>query len=468
MQQNILLNTDSYKASHFCQYPEGTTAMYSYIESRGGEYQKTVMFGLQYILKEYLTKPITREMVKEAAEVWAAHGEPFDEEGFMYIVENYNGYFPISIDAIPEGMVVPTKVPLVTVECQDPRVFWLGSYFETLLLRVWYPITVATQSWHIKQVITDYLELTSDDPSQVMFKLHDFGARGASSLETAAIGGAAHLVNFMGSDTMAGILLAKKYYNEPMAGFSIPAAEHSTITSWGRENEEDAYRNMIKQFGRKGAIFAVVSDSYDIFNAVEKLWGEALKDEVIASEATLVVRPDSGEPTKVVLQVLNLLEKKFGTVKNSKGFKVLNNVRVIQGDGVNIHSIHDILAAMKVHGFAADNVAFGMGGALLQQVNRDTLKFAMKCSAVRVNGEWRDVYKDPITDPGKTSKKGRVETVTNGTDFQVITAEQEVPEGYWPVMNTVYHLGTFIGERNFSDIRALAAASRGHYSVPAV
>lgn len=203
----------------------------------------------------------------------------------------------------------------------------------------------------------------------------------------------------MGTDTMAGVLAARAFYGEPMAGFSIPAAEHSTITAWGREGEIDAYRNMLERFAKPGSVLAVVSDSYDLFNAVERLWGRELRQQVIDSGATVVIRPDSGVPEEVVLQTALRLERAFGVRRNSKGYKVLNHVRIIQGDGINAHSIRQILANLKFNGFSADNVAFGMGGALLQQINRDTFRFAMKTSSIRIGEEWTDVYKDPVLAP---------------------------------------------------------------------
>jgi nicotinamide phosphoribosyltransferase len=419
---NLILNTDSYKVSHWVQYPAGMDGMFSYIESRGGVYDRTVFFGLQAILKAYLTRPVTLSDVEEAKEVCSAHGVPFNEAGWRYIVEQRGGLVPVTIRAVPEGSVVPTRNALVTVESTDPKCFWMASYLETLLMRVWYPTTVATISWHIKKLIRRYLNETSDDAvNQLPFKLHDFGARGVSSLESAALGGLAHLVNFKGSDTMPALLAGRQYYSEPMAAFSIPAAEHSTITAWGREGEEAAYRNMIEHYGKPGAVFACVSDSYDVYAAIEHLWGSRLKQQVIDSGATLVVRPDSGNPPDVVEKCAHLLDRAYGSEVNSKGFKVLKHVRLIQGDGVNPTSIKDILERLKAAGFAADNIAFGMGGALLQQLNRDTQKFAMKCSAARINGEWVDVFKDPVTDPGKASKKGRLDLVRDGTTHEYVT-----------------------------------------------
>lgn len=468
---NLLLNTDSYKASHWLQYPPNTDATFFYVESRGGLYDRTVFFGLQAILKEYLAKPITHADVDEARDLFAAHGEPFNESGWRYIVDKHGGLLPLRIRAVPEGTVVPTHQALVTIESTDPMAYWVPSYIETLLLRLWYPVTVATISWHAKQTIRHFLERTSDDPAgQLPFKLHDFGARGVSSAESAALGGAAHLVNFMGTDTVSGLLAAKAYYHEPMAGFSIPAAEHSTITSWGREHEVDAYRNMLKQFAKPGAIVAVVSDSYDIYHAIREHWGKALKDEVIASGATVVVRPDSGDPVDVVHQCLVLLDEAFGHVVNSKGFKVLNNVRVIQGDGINPNSIRAILERATSAGYATDNVAFGMGGALLQQLNRDTQKFALKCSAARVNGEWIDVYKEPVTDKGKMSKRGRMTLLQHreyGT-FKTVPVPPEAkslaevvkPLGFDDALVTVWEDGRIVNDQSFADIRARANAAR--------
>jgi nicotinamide phosphoribosyltransferase len=457
--KNLLLNTDSYKVSMFKQYPAGTTGVYSYIESRGGRYDETVFFGLQAFIKEYLLEPITQADIDTADAILTAHGEPFNREGWEYILRVHGGKLPVVIKAVPEGTVVPVKNVLATIENTDPNCFWLTTYLETALLRaVWYPTTVATQSKYIKNVIKEYLEKTGD-VNGLSFKLHDFGARGVSSLESAGLGGAAHLVNFMGTDTVSALLVAKQYYGADMAGFSIPAAEHSTITSWGREGEVEAYRNMLRQFGRQGSILAVVSDSYDIFNAAKNLWGEELREEVIASGATVVIRPDSGDPEAVCVKLVQILDQKFGHTINDKGYKVLNNVRIIQGDGVNERTIRMILGHFSVLGYSADNIAFGMGGALLQQLDRDTQKFAMKCSAACVNGEWIDVQKDPITDVGKKSKAGRVSLWKSGGEWVSATdqpsgwADKAIGE-YREMLKEVYRDGKLMLEYDFEEVRA--------------
>lgn len=462
---NCLLNTDSYKASHWLQYPPGTEATFFYVESRGGEYERTLFFGLQSILKEYLAQPVTVAMIDAAKAFFAAHGEPFNEAGWRHIVEAHDGRLPVRIRAVPEGTVVPTHQALMTVESTDPHCFWLPSYLETLLLRVWYPTTVATISWHVKRTISDYLQRTSDEPdAQLPFKLHDFGSRGVSSAESAALGGMAHLVNFRGTDTVLGVLAARDYYGEPMAGFSIPASEHSTITAWGKEHELAAYRNLLRQFAKPGAVVACVSDSYDLFHAVEAMWGGALRDEVIQSGATIVVRPDSGDPAEVVHKTLSMLNAAFGSAPNSKGYRVLNHVRVIQGDGVNPDSIRRILERITHAGYSADNLTFGMGGALLQRLDRDTQRFAMKCSAVRIDSHWNDVFKDPVTDHDKASKRGRLtlarhrehgsyRTVALPGDA-IAGAAAKLGAGWEDSMLTVWENGELKRDWSFAEVRA--------------
>jgi nicotinamide phosphoribosyltransferase len=417
MYDNLLLMTDSYKTSHYRQYPKNITKVYSYIESRGGKFDKTVFFGLQYLLR-ILEKGFTRLDVEEAQRVIEAQGLPFNKKGFLYILEKYEGRLPVKIQALPEGSVARTHVPLVSIENTDPKCAWLTSYLEIMLLRVWYPITVATYSREVKKVIKKYMEQTADDMETLPYKLHDFGARGVSSHESAGIGGLAHLVNFEGSDTIEAIQIAQKVYHCETPSTSIPAMEHSTVCAWTREGELEAYENMIKEFGKPGALISMVADSYNLYDAID-MFGTLLKDQIKESGATIVVRPDSGDPIEIVLETLDRLGKHFGYTENSKGFKVLNNVRVIQGDGVNLESIEEILIHVTWARWSTSNLAFGMGGALLQRLDRDTQKFAMKESYVEVgDGNGYDVYKDPITDPGKMSKKGRQDNPDFVTVFE--------------------------------------------------
>lgn len=464
MKINRIIDTDSYKASHFLQYPPETTLVHSYLESRGAkrEYRETIFFGLQYILKNYFAEPITADEIEEANEIIPAHGLAFPYAQWTRLLEKHGGRLPLRIRSVPEGLVVPLRNALMTVENTDPEFYWLVSWFETQLMRIWYPITVATQSFYLKRLIHEFLSATADDAdAEIAFKLHDFGSRGVSSQESAALGGAAHLLSFMGSDTMAALVLMRQFYHAEMAAFSIPAAEHSTVTSWGRDGEADAYRNMLKQFAKPGKTVAVVSDSWNIYNAVEKIWGSELKQEVVDSGATIVIRPDSGEPVEIIGKVIQILHDKFGTTTNSKGFRVLKNVRVIQGDGVNPDSIRAILEALKSKGFSASNIAFGMGGALLQKVNRDTLEFAYKCSAIVVDNQLRDVYKQPITDAGKNSKRGRLDLVRdeNGKFQTVRLPNVETIALPNSLMQTVFENGAVLIDETLDSIRRRVALS---------
>ncbi|MCL7766018.1 nicotinate phosphoribosyltransferase [Pasteurella multocida] len=453
---NLILNTDSYKASHWLQYPPNTEYISYYIEARGGNFD-VLAFGLQAFIKEYLLKPISQNDIDEAEVVLTAHGLPFNRQGWQRLLEKHQGLLPIKIEAVPEGTVLPTGNVVCQIVNTDPEFFWLVGYLETALLRaIWYPSTVASVSYFCKQKIKTALEKSSDNLAGLGFKLHDFGARGASSLETVALGGLAHLVNFMGTDSVSALVAAKRWYNATsMPAFSIPAAEHSTMTSWGKEREVDAYRNMVEQFAGEHKIYAVVSDSYDLWNALENIWGTQLKDLVEIKGGTLVVRPDSGDPAEVVCRSLAILAEKFGTTLNSKGYKVLPDcVRLIQGDGINVNSLGKILEAILASGFSVENVAFGMGGGLLQQVNRDTMSWAMKASAVCIAGEWHDVYKDPITSQAKRSKRGALALVKQENQWHTI--EQKALGQQKNQLRTVFLNGELLIDEHFDDIRRRA------------
>jgi nicotinamide phosphoribosyltransferase len=415
---NLILKTDSYKTSHYLQYPPNTKFVSSYIEARGmsskarewfGDSVEIVNFGIKRFLDDYMFHPITADDIADAHTRCKLHGVPFNTEGWLYILEKHHGRLPLRIQSLPEGLVVPLGTPQVQVVGTDGQTPWLTSYIETPLLRaVWYGSTVATISREVKKRIKKYMELTCDNLDGLDYKLHDFGARGASSGETAENGGMAHMLSFLGTDNLEAIDQIYDHYEvADMPGFSIPAAEHSTITAWGRDREAQAYRNMVDQFSKPGSIYAVVSDSYDIYNAVGSIWGGVLHERVINKGGTLVIRPDSGDPNVVVPEVLAILSNRFGYSVNSKGYRILPPyLRVIQGDGMNPASIVSLMATLKESGWSIDNIAFGMGGGLLQNVTRDTFKYAMKASAAHVDGQWVDVFKDPVTDPGKVSKKG--------------------------------------------------------------
>lgn len=452
---NIILMSDSYKATHFLQYPKDTEKVYSYLEARKREdkFPETVFFGLQYYLKEYLQGcRVTNSEIQEGEDLFTKHlGDKnlFNRAGWERIRQKHAGYLPVSIKAVPEGTVVPRGNVLMTIENTDPQCYWLTNYLETLLVQTWYASTIGTRSRMSRNIILKWLEKTGD-PSLIDFKLHDFGYRGVSSVETAGVGGCAHLISFKGTDTVAGLVVARDYYNCEMAGFSIPAAEHSTIISWGKEHEGDAYENMLDKFP---GMVAVVSDSYDLGNACRELWGKRLKEKVLKHGGTVVVRPDSGIPVESVLNSLCDLGNAFGYEFNSKGYKVLNpKIRIIQGDGINMDSMEHILIAAAAARWSADNFAFGSGGALLQKdVDRDTMAFAFKCSSVVVNGEKRDVFKQPIGDSGKNSKAGRLKLIKDGLgNFKTVSDTAEGEDN----LVEVFKDGKILVDHNFDDIRA--------------
>ncbi|HKT46136.1 MAG TPA: nicotinamide phosphoribosyltransferase domain-containing protein, partial [Candidatus Acidoferrales bacterium] len=276
------MNTDSYKLTHWWQYPPNTRFIYSYVCSRGGFFDHLEMAGLQYILKSNFAGSVfTMEDVDAAARFAHDHfsGNPksFNHEGWKSLYAKYKGVLPLRIKAVKEGSVVAAQNAIITIENTDPEFYWLTNWAETVLLQVWYPITVGSLSRAIKQIIGEALVRTGD-PSLLPVKLHDFGFRGVSSRESAAIGGAAHLFNFLGTDNLPAIELLQQFYGSQMAGISIPASEHSTMTSWGRDHEVDAFRNMLDNVPE--GFVACVSDSYDIFSAVRNLWGGQLKNRV--------------------------------------------------------------------------------------------------------------------------------------------------------------------------------------------
>jgi nicotinamide phosphoribosyltransferase len=457
--ETLCFKTDSYKHSHYQQFPKGTTSLFYYLESRGGKFAEVTWFGLQAILKRYFgtsgVHPVTMEHVDWAEARVRRHGEPFNRAGWERIVKVHGGRIPMRIRAVPEGTTVPVHNVLMTVESTDPELPWVPGYFETVLERVWYPMTVCTQSREAKKVILGYLRKTSDLVDELIgTRLHDFGARGVSSGESAAIGDCAHLVNFIGTDTMEGLELAAEYYGEEMAGISIPAMEHSTVTSWGRKNEAAAYRNMLDHYAKPGAFLACVSDSYDLWNAVDHIWGDELRQKVVESGATVVIRPDSGDPASVVVKTMQLLAAKFGTTTNTKGYRVLNNVAVIQGDGITFDTIGEILEAVVKAGFSTGNLAFGSGGGLLQKLDRDTQRVAYKASDIVVDGEHRPVFKDPVTDPGKRSKAGRLDLVFEDGQYRTIVTDTPAASS---ALRTVWEDGRLLVDESLSVIRARAS-----------
>lgn len=418
--KNLVVSTDSYKISHGGKsidgeqhasgtFPEGTEFTSYYIEARS-ENEEVVAAGQNFIAA-VLERGVTVEHVERANRLFKAHfgADILNYDGWMRIATEFGGHLPLHFLAVPEGTVMKTKNVMGVLENTHRDFPWLPGHMEPFVLRgMWYPTSVGTKSFKCKKVLKQFLDMTSDLTGEAYdmvlnTRLHDFGARGATSGESAAIGGLAHLYNFIGTDTVEAMILAQDLFNVECAGISIPAREHSTTISY--VNEDDAYRNSIKLYGK--GFYSCVMDSTDYDAAVERVC-LTMKDEIIEAGGTFVFRPDSGDMILNIMITLEMLGKHFGYEYNSKGYKVLNkHVRIIQGDDINsADDIMRVLSWMEGKRWASENIAFGMGGGLLQKVNRDTHKFAMKLSAIRVNGVWREVFKNPKGAEWKKSKAG--------------------------------------------------------------
>ncbi len=452
---NLIINTDNYKHCHYPLYPPGTEYVSSYIESRGGAWPVTQFVGLQAYLREYLMRPVTLEDVDEAEYIEREQGMHFNRDNWLGIINDHGGYLPVEIEAVPEGTVLPARNVLVQVINTDPKYYWATSFFETALLRaVWYPTTIGTVSWLSKQVVKEALERTSDHPELVRHILHDYGARGVSSQQSAALGGLAHLVNFSQSDTVPGILAAKRYYNAGHVSNSGPNSEHAGFCAWGRDQEAAALRNMLETYWDHG-VALLLSDTYDHENCVKNIIGGELKEMIEKFPGLVGIRPDSGDIVQVTSDTTEWLMDAFGYETNSKGFRALPPfVRVVQGDGVTFDSLPKVFMEMERRGLAADNAVFGMGGGLLQHWNRDTMNFGQKANAAYVNGEWRDISKNPTGDSMKLSKGGRLALkYENGT--YVTVPKGSIPESE-NVLQPVFRNGKLLKKWDFTELIANA------------
>lgn len=461
MRGNRVLDADSYKLSHSGVYPNFVTGMFSYGEARTRN-DPIVFFGLQmWLMKTWLT-PLTRGEIDEAEKFAGAHGEPFDRAPWDKIIDQYDGKLPVTIRALPEGTVVRSGIPLYSVECTDPDLFWLSAYIETSMQRgVWYPTTIASNDYKNYRTCKMYLNESADTLDLLPFMLHDFGGRGVTSEESAQIGGAAHLVYFMGSDTISGVRAANWYYDSPMAAFSCTASEHSVQTAFGKLNQAAYLHKMLDRYAKPGAIVSIVIDGYDTFREGGMLCSPAFVEKIKASGARVVFRPDSGDPREIIPRLLEMQASAFGTTRNSKGYKVINNVGIIQGDGIDHEMMEELLKIVTDMGYSAQNIVFGSGGGLLQKVNRDTYKFAQKASAIQVSGrDWKGISKDPITDPGKKSKSGRVTATRWKMTGELGWADLDQPlsDEFEDIFQTVFKDGELLVRTNLEEVRARARA----------
>ncbi len=432
---NTLHLADGYKVDHRSQYPEGTELVYSNWTPRGSRIEgidKVVFFGLQYFIKKYLIEDFDKnffarpkaEVVAEYKRRISAYLGP-DAITYEHVEALHDlGYLPVEIKALPEGTRVPLRMAMFTIKNTEAEFFWITNFLETILSCViWLPCTSATISLEYRRILNDYAMKTGGDMDFVPFQAHDFSFRGMAGLEAAMMSGAAHLLNFTGTDTIPAIDFLETYYNADaeaeFIGASVPATEHSVMCMGTQTSELETFRRLIKQTYPKG-IVSIVSDTWDFWKVITE-YVPALKEEIFDRDGKVVIRPDSGDPVKIICgdpdspigtpehkgAVECLYEIMGGTI-TSKGYKLLDeHIGLIYGDSITIERCKQICLQLEAKGFTSTNVVFGIGSYTYQYVTRDTFGFAMKATYGEVNGEGREIFKDPKTDDGtKRSARG--------------------------------------------------------------
>lgn len=462
---NPLLQTDVYKMGHMEQYAPGVNKVYSYLTARSSKnFPQVVFFGLQYYLMRYLKQPLTREMGLEfldTAKCILGRVSPDVHTKIMALCDL--GYFPLEIKAVPEGTKLPVRNVLMTITNTLPQFAWVVGFVESLLLKVWYPCTVATHSNKYREFIQEMYNKNSPQNETVDFAVHDFGYRGDSSEEGAGISGMAHLINFLGSDTVPAHWYAKTYYwaQEPIM-LSVPASEHSVMCSFGRQDELAAFEHMLDTY--PSGIVSIVSDTFNVYRVLTE-FVDKLKPRILARDGKVVFRPDSGNPEYIICGnpdadpgslewkgAIRILDEQFGSTRPPWKNKVLNpKVGLIYGDGMYFERYKRTIERLDNMGYAASNLVIGVGG-ILRNHSRDTLGFAIKATYVEVNGVPREIEKDPITDPGKKSAKGLMYLKS----WPYETVDQCTPEQErGGMLRTVFRDGQITSFTTFKKIREL-------------
>lgn len=482
----ITLLADFYKLSHRKQYPQGTTKVYSTLTPRSNKYapysDEIVWFGLQYFIKEYLIDRFNKdffsklkdEVISEYSRlVEFSLGKEYAET--KHIEELHDlGYLPIKISTLPEGSLVPMRVPVMTIENTHDDFFWLTNFLETILsTSIWLPTTSATLAYSYRKVLNDYAIKTTGSTSGVEFQGHDFSMRGMSSEQSATVSGAGHLLSFKGTDTIPSILFLEKYYNgnieKTLIGASIPATEHSVMCSYGQENEKDLLTHLLTEVYPTG-LFSAVCDTWDFWKLVSEYLPE-LKETIMSRDGKLVIRPDSGNPVDIICgTVLNggktpeekglveVLYEIFGGQINELGFKVLDShIGAIYGDSITLEIAKEICEKLYKKGFATTNVVFGIGSYSYQYATRDTFGFAVKATYAIVNNEERMLFKDPKTDSGiKKSQKGLVVVNKDNNGkffFEDNFVDNDEYKSKTNLLETVFVNGKLIKETSLDEIR---------------
>lgn len=432
-----LIMKDFYKCCHFNQYPEKTTFVYSNFTPRSSRVADTdgvVVFGVQYFLKRYLVDEFNEGFFKKSKdEVIKKYKRRLDNAlgkdsiTTKHIEQLHDlGYLPIRIKALPEGSICPLNVPCLTIENTKPDFFWLTNFLETLLSTVlWLPMTSATTAYRYRKLLDEYAKKTSDIPEFVSWQGHDFSMRGMPGVEAACVSGSAHLLSFTGTDTIPAIDFLEEYYfadaESELIGGSVPATEHSVMSMGLKDNEIGTFERIFTKIYPKGVV-SIVSDTWDYWKVLTEFLPK-LKDKILNRDGKVVIRPDSSPKTPVEIICgdneaekdspqykgsVEVLWEIFGGQINSKGYKQLDaHIGLIYGDSITYERAKEICIQLEKKGFASTNVVYGIGSFTYQYVTRDTYGFAMKATYGEVDGEGREIFKDPKTDSGmKKSARG--------------------------------------------------------------
>jgi len=483
---NPLNLTDSYKVGHHAMYPKGMTHLQSNFTPRSSRIDgvdKVVFFGLQAFIKEVLEVQFDKFFGSDGIELIYTHtkrvekllGTKFDAQHWLDLWRL--GYLPLKFCALEEGTECPLRVPMFTIENTVPGYGWLVNYIESILSNnIWMPMTSATTALILRRMLDSFARVSSDTPEFVDWQGHDFSFRGMSSPEAGAASGAGHLLSFAGSDTLLAMDYADLYYSKngypvKFSGGSVPATEHSVMCAGGKDDELETFRRLLKEYPT--GILSVVSDTWDLWKVITEILPQ-LKDEIMARDGKLVIRPDSGDPVQILCGrtgeeintygvsknpaidkgVVELLYEIFPGPTNSKGFKTLDShIGVIYGDSITYDRAQDICIRLFAKGFATTIPVLGVGSFTYQYVTRDTFGFAMKATWCKVDGEERNLFKDPITDNGiKKSAKGRLAVLKDVEGKLCLVNEASPEQEASSELKPVWIDGRFVKEHTFREI----------------
>ena len=470
--------TDFYKTDHRRQYPKGTTKIYSNFTARQSRIpgvDHVVVFGVQYFLRDFLARRFSQSFFnRKQEEVLKEYQDVMDKSlGAGAITTEHLaqlhdlGYLPLLIKALPEGTICPIKTPILTITNTHTDFFWLPNFMETILSNVlWHPITSATIAFEYRKILEAFAKKTSDMPEFVKWQGHDFSMRGHTSFESSLVSGAAHLLSFTGTDTIPSILWLNHFYHGedvPMVGGSVPATEHSVMSLGGKETEAETYKRLITEVYPKG-IVSIVSDTWNYWNVLSETL-PSLKSYIMARDGKVVIRPDSGDPVKIIcgdpsapegspqrLGTMQVLWNLFGGRVNAKGYKQLDpHIGVIYGDSITLSICREICSKLQEMGFASTNMVYGIGSYTYQYVSRDTFGFAMKATYGEINGDPYDIFKDPATCSGfKKSAKGLLHVDSDTLELTDQVSKEMERQG---ALKVVFNDGLGVYDEGLLDIR---------------